>query len=66
MGTTPRPGGIALAGRSARGGWVVALRHDGSLDREFSQDGYRKFEVPIRLAAADRGRLLLFGWKGEG
>jgi uncharacterized delta-60 repeat protein len=53
--SVPRPGGgLVISGRADRGGWVMALRHDGSLDREFSGDGYRRFATPIRYIAADR------------
>lgn len=67
MSIVVRPGwGLALAGRSVahRGGWVVAFRHDGSLDRDFGEDGYLRFETPLLQATSDSlQRLLLFGFE---
>ncbi|HEU5253097.1 MAG TPA: hypothetical protein VFU16_07220 [Solirubrobacterales bacterium] len=62
-----RNGDLVVGGGSDRGGWVATLRHDGSLQREFSGDGFRRFSEPIRVVAADRhGGLLLLGWKFRG
>lgn len=57
------PGGdLLVSGRSDRGGYVIALRHDGSLEREFSDDGYRRFPIRIRYIATDQhGRLFVLG-----
>ena len=60
-------GGIAVSGRASRGGWVIALRHDGSLDHEFSDDGYRRFATLIRFIAADRrDQLIVLGLEPRG
>jgi uncharacterized delta-60 repeat protein len=53
---------LVVSGRSDRGGWVATLRHDGSLERGFSDDGYRRFPVHIQYIAADpRERLFALG-----
>lgn len=54
-----RPGGdLGVGGSSDRGGWMATLRHDGSLEREFSGDGYRRFPVRVRNLAEDGHRRL--------
>ena len=41
---------------------MIGLRHDGSLEREFSGDGYRRFATRIQYIAADQhGRLFVLG-----
>lgn len=57
------PGGdLLVSGRSRRGGYVVGLRHNGSLEREFSDDGYRRFAAPVKYIALDQhGRLFVLG-----
>jgi uncharacterized delta-60 repeat protein len=55
-------GDLLVSGRSDRGGYVVGLRHDGSLERGFSGDGYRRFPTRIQFIATDRhGRLFVLG-----
>jgi uncharacterized delta-60 repeat protein len=55
-------GGLFVSGRSDRGGYVIALRHDGSLEREFSSDGYRRFATRIQYIATDQhARLFVLG-----
>lgn len=50
-----RPGGeLAVGGDSSRGGWMATLRHDGTLQRGFNEDGYRRF--PTRVSYLDRDR----------
>lgn len=57
------PGGdLLISGRSERGGYVIGLRHDGSLEREFSGDGYRRFAAQIQYIATDQqGRPFVLG-----
>lgn len=57
-------GGLALSALGEHGSWAIALRHDGSLDPEFSEDGHRRFGPRVRFIARDReGRLLVLGWE---
>ncbi|HKF81493.1 MAG TPA: hypothetical protein VKB23_00870 [Solirubrobacterales bacterium] len=57
------PGGdLLISGHSQRGGYVIGLRHDGSLEQEFGDDGYRRFATRIQYIALDRhGRLFVLG-----
>ena len=57
---------LVLSGRSDRGGWVASLRSDGSLQREFSGDGYRRFATGIRYISLNRrGRLFALGQEAD-
>ena len=57
-----RDGDLVLGGHSNRGGWVAALRANGSLEGEFGDGGYRRFSSPIRYLAPDRrGRIFALG-----
>jgi hypothetical protein len=58
-------GGLDLVGRTGEeGGFVVALRRDGSLERQFSKDGFRWVEARPEYAVLDRrGRHLFFAYE---
>jgi hypothetical protein len=57
-----RNGDLVVAGRADRGGWVATLRPDGSLQRQFSGDGLRRFAIEVDYIAPDRhGRLFVLG-----
>ncbi|HEY6145752.1 MAG TPA: hypothetical protein VIV13_05715, partial [Solirubrobacterales bacterium] len=59
-------GGLLVSGRSDRGGYVIALRRDGSLERGFSGDGYRRFATRIQYIASDQhGRLFVLGEESQ-
>lgn len=50
-----RPGGdLAVGGDSSRGGWMTTLRHDGTLQRGFNEDGYRRFPTRVSYLDGDR------------
>jgi uncharacterized delta-60 repeat protein len=50
-GIAPRPrGAVDVFGRSASGGYVLRVRRDGTLDRRFSKDGFKR--VPWRITDA--------------
>lgn len=57
-----RKGDLLIGGDASRGGWVVSLKRDGSLNKEFSDDGYRRFEEEIGFLATDpNGDVLAVG-----
>ncbi|TMK58619.1 MAG: hypothetical protein E6G51_02415 [Actinobacteria bacterium] len=55
-------GNLVLSGRFDHRGWVASLRHDGSLERKFSGDGFRRFSKEVLHIALDRqDRLFVLG-----